>query len=439
MTRFALGAVLQKLTDLGLETLGYLHGLRSQASANPLYDLCQTLLQLKGEAASVVVAGEILAHYQDASDADKLGFFQLLAARFGADPATVQTAIANWQQDQSEAALQALAQACESPRLELLRTLNTSPGGTLALVRMRADLLRLGRNDSACDVVGQDLLRLFRAWFNRGFLELRRIDWSTPALLLEKLIRYESVHAIQGWADLRRRLEKDRRCYAFFHPALPDEPLIFIEAALATGISSNIGALLQQPPPDAAAGAPDTAVFYSINNCQEGLRGVSFGNFLVKQVIEHLAREAPQVTTYATLSPVPGFMRWLQGNTAALALLEPGLRATVQAMLDHGTDDQTLAESTELRKALPQLCARYLLEAKSRNQPADAVARFHLGNGARLERINWLADTSANGLQQAAGLMVNYVYDRKTMARNHVAYQESGEIACAPAVQKLLG
>jgi len=439
MTTFSLGAVLQKLTDLGVETLGYLHGLRSQTNTEPLYDLCQTLLQLKGEAASVVVAGEILGHYQEASDTDKLRFFHLLAARFGADPATVQQAIANWQQDPSEAALQTLAQACESPRLELLRTLNTSPGGTLALVRMRADLQRLGSDDKACAVVGHDLLRLFRAWFNRGFLELRRIDWSTPALVLEKLIRYESVHAIQGWADLRRRLEHDRRCYAFFHPALPDEPLIFIEAALATGISTNISALLQQAPPGADAPAPDTAVFYSINNCQDGLRGVSFGNFLVKQVIEHLAQEAPQVTAYVTLSPVPGFIRWLQGNTAALARLEPALRAAVQAMLDHGPTEDTLTASVDLQKVLPQLCARYLMEAKSRNQPADPVARFHLGNGARLERINWLADTSANGLQQAAGLMVNYVYDRRTMARNHVAYQESGEIACAAAVQKLLG
>jgi len=438
MSTSTLGKLLLKMSDLGLETLNLLQGRRNQNLAETLCELCQTVLQLKGEAASVVLAGEILHHYQGASDADKVHFFSLLYERFGADPEQVQHAVATWQQAQDQSALQALAQACDSPRLELLRNLNTAPGGTLALIGMRADLQGLGGDDKACAVVAHDLLRLFRGWFNRGFLELRDIDWRTPALVLEKLIQYESVHAIQGWPDLRRRLERDRRCYGFFHPALPDEPLIFVEAALTVGISDNIAALLQQAAPDEDQPAPDTAVFYSINNCLAGLRGVSFGNFLIKQVIEHLAAAAPHITRYVTLSPVPGFLRWLGSNPAPLQQLPDLQRAAVESLLVAAPVPEALATSALLQESLPRLCAQYLVEAKSRERPADPVARFHLGNGARLERINWLADSSENGLQQSAGLMVNYIYDRKTLARNHEAYEELGEITCSAAIRKLL-
>lgn len=438
VTTSTLGKLLHKLSDLGLETLNLLQGRRQQDLVETLCELCQTLLQLKGEAASVVLAGEILRDYQNAPDADKMHFFKLLHERFGADPERVQQAVSTWEQTRKQQALQALAQACDTPRLELLRNLNTAPGGTLALINMRDDLQRLGAGDEDCAVVGHDLLRLFRGWFNRGFLELRVIDWRTPALVLEKLIHYESVHAIQGWPDLRRRLERDRRCYGFFHPALPDEPLIFVEAALTVGISDNIAALLQQAAPDEDQPVPDTAVFYSINNCLAGLRGVSFGNFLIKQVIEHLAAEAPHVTRYVTLSPVPGFLRWLRDIPPQLQQSTDTQRAAVEELLSRPLLPETLASSLPLQEILPRLCAQYLVEARSRERPADPVARFHLGNGARLERINWMADGSENGLRQSAGLMVNYVYDRKTLARNHEAYEERGEIACSAAIRKLL-
>jgi len=264
------------------------------------------------------------------------------------------------------------------------------------------------------------------------------IDWKTPAFILEKLIQYESVHEIQGWPDLRRRLEADRRCFGFFHPALPDEPLIFVEAALTHGLSNNIHDLLEQQSPALDAEA-DTAVFYSINNCLDGLRGISFGNFLIKQVIEQLASEAPDIKHYATLSPVPGFMRWLKSVRELDQLLTDVQSEAVQQWLSQQPASDQLSVNVELQSTLSRLCAHYLLNEKSREKPLDPVARFHLGNGARLERINWLADTSANGLKQAAGLMVNYVYDRKTLARNHEAYERQHEVACSSQVRKMLG
>lgn len=445
MNTFSLGNLFQKLSNLGLETLEMLQGKQRQSFIEVTRSLCRTLLQLKGEASSIAIAEEIIRHYQAASEAEKQSFFRYLHADLGTDKPVVEKAIREWQAKPTGQNLQALGSACDPPRLELLRTLNTAPGGTLALIGMREDLLKLPPEDPAFAVVSHDLLRLFRSWFNRGFLVLRRIDWQTPALILEKLIHYESVHAIQGWPDLRRRLESDRGCYGFFHPAIPDVPLIFVEAALTDGLSGNISALLQQEPPRDKEKLPNTAVFYSINNCLHGLRGVSFGNFLIKQVIEQLAVEAPHITQYVTLSPVPGFMRWLatdgkQLMQAANDKSAPSkeTKAAVENLLRKGLSAEALAASAPLQNYLPILCARYLVQAKSRDKPADAVARFHLGNGARLERINWMADASPNGLAQSAGLMVNYVYDRKTLARNHEAYELKNEVAYSAAIKKLL-
>ncbi len=446
MNTFTLSGLFQKLQNLGLETLFQGKAPR-QGFVETIRDLCQTLLQLKGEASSVAIAEEILHHYRGASPEHKQDFFRYLHDELGPDANAVNQAIQDWRSEPSGQNLQALAAACEPPRLELLRTLNTAPGGTMALISMREDLLKLNGSDPAFKVIDEDLLRLFRSWFNRGFLELRRIDWHTPALILEKLIQYESVHEIKGWPDLRRRLARDRGCFGFFHPAIPDVPLIFVEAALTDSMSGNVSALLlQEPPADDAAmdKLPNTAVFYSINNCLQGLRGVSFGNFLIKHVIEHLAVEAPHITQYVTLSPVPGFMKWLKTNWSALAEGDPKTapsaetKAAVEALLAKQLSAEEVAASVPLQNYLPMLCARYLVQAKSRGKPADAVARFHLGNGARLERINWMADASANGIAQAAGLMVNYVYDPRTMARNHEAYEQQNEVSYSPAIKKLL-
>ena len=447
MNTFSFSALLQKFQNLGL-SLDVFKDKPRPSFEEVTHDLCSTLLQLKGEASSVAIAEEIIRHYRGGTLAEKQSFFRYLHDTLGADPARVDSAIRAWQNAQSGRNLQALGAACEPPRIELLRTLNTAPGGTMALIDMREDLLKMPADDPVFGVIDEDLLHLFRAWFNRGFLELRRIDWQTPALILEKLIEYESVHEIQGWDDLRRRLESDRGCFGFFHPAIPDVPLIFVEAALTDGISDNVRALLQQEPPrngHTPDRLPNTAVFYSINNCLQGLRGVSFGNFLIKHVIEHLAVEAPHITQYVTLSPVPGFMRWLKKEWPQLSQNGDGRSATpheakasVDTLLRGELDADMIAASQPLQNTLPALCARYLVLAKSREKPADAVARFHLGNGARLERINWMADASANGIAQSAGLMVNYVYDRKTMARNHEAYEQQNEVAYSLAVRKLL-
>jgi malonyl-CoA decarboxylase len=438
MNAFGMRRLLQKLSSLGLETIERFSGKSALSFHDHVRALCTTLLDLKGEASSVAIAEEILDAYRAASPDDKKAFFHFLYEELGVAHDKVQAGIQRYQQDKTQAAALQLAQACEAPRLELLRTLNTAPGGTMALIDMREELQQLVADDSIFAALDKELLGLFQSWFNRGFLELRRIDWKTPAMILEKLIQYESVHEIKGWPDLRRRLERDRGCFGFFHPAIPDVPLIFVEAALTHGISTNVIELLQQEPPKGEQDAPDTAVFYSINNCLQGLRGVSFGNFLIKQVIEHLSAEAPSIETFVTLSPVPGFMRWLQKSAGSSGLVPGEDAAALKSLLDNQLKPDELRDHAQLLQLLPRLCAHYLVNEKSRSKPLDPVARFHIGNGARLEQINWMADASPNGLRQSAGLMVNYVYDRKQLARNHEAYEQRNEVAHSAGIRKLL-
>jgi len=307
------------------------------------------------------------------------------------------------------------------------------------LVAMRSTILRGIKAHPAWSTIDADLLHLFRSWFNRGFLRLERIDWRTSAMVLEKLIQYEAVHAIQGWRDLRRRLESDRRCFAFFHPQLPDEPLIFIEVALTRGMSAGVQPLLQMDSAIAAAGEADCAIFYSITNCQEGLRGISFGNLLIKQVAEDLKREFPHLKTFATLSPIPGFRRWLASPETRVRLAVGTEGEARRAMLA-GIEQPGwhLGEVPEvLQKNLMRLCAWYLVHAKQGEEPLDPVARFHLGNGAALERLNWLGDTSDSGMARSAGLMVNYVYRLEDVERNHERYFSSHAVVASRAIEKL--
>lgn len=430
--------LLQKLTAMGLETLELLKFHQRQSFSQITTKLCQTILQLKGEASSSAIAEEILRHFQSASDDDKKRFFQYLYANLGADTKRVAKAITHYQATGTQEALQALAIAGEPQRLELFRTLNTAPQGTIALISMREDLYKLMSKENEFNLLDQELLSLFRTWFNRGFLELRRIDWQTPAIILEKLIQYESVHAIKGWTDLRRRLERDRCCYGFFHPAIPDVPLIFVEAALNNTISNNIAALLLQTTPTDLPIKVDTAVFYSINNCLLGLRGVSFGNFLIKKVVEHLTIVQPEIRNFVTLSPVPGFMYWLRSFNNLKTLLSVDEADAVTKLLASNTISKELRSNLLMEKILTRLCAYYLVLVKNQDKPADAVARFHLGNGARLERINWMADSSDNGINQAAGMMVNYVYDKNTLALNHEAYEHQHKVAYSTDIQKYL-
>ena len=329
----------------------------------------------------------------------------------------------------------------ESPRLEFFRRLNLAPGATAEIVAMRRDLI--GTGDPSLAPLDSDLRHLLAAWFNRGFLVLRRIDWHTPATILDKIIAYEAVHAIQGWDDLRRRLDPDdRSCFAFFHPSLVDEPLIFVEVALMGDVPSSIGAVLDEAPKNGELAAePTTAVFYSISNCQEGLRGISFGNFLIKQVVEDLVKERPTLRAFVTLSPVPGFADWLDAalagtDSAGLVSAEERERLAVLSDLGWAASD-AVAES--LKPTLLRLAATYFLHEKAGDgRPLDPVARFHLGNGARLERINWLGDASPKGLKEAHGLMVNYRYDLRDIEKNHEAYANDGTVAASRQVHALL-
>ncbi len=400
--------------------------------------LCHALMSERGEVSGARLARDALAAYQALEGTAAGVFFELLVDEFSPDPEGLARFSDAYRRDPSQANLILLQQAVEPPRQELFRRLNMAPGGTGVLVEMRRQVLRdLGANPQWRGIEA-DLAHLLRSWFNRGFLTLQRIDWRTSALILEKLIEYEAVHEIQGWRDLRRRLAADRRCYAFFHPALPDEPLIFIEVALIRGMSARVQPLLDPDSSVLDAASADCAVFYSITNCQQGLRGVSFGNFLIKQVVEDLGRELPRLKSFATLSPVPGFRGWLAGLAQAPegAPMDAEVGALLAALEVPGWfEDKAL--SSKLQQTLAPLCAHYLLHAKQDQEPADAVARFHLVNGARLERLNWLGDTSATGIRQSAGMMVNYVYRLGSVERNHEAYARDRAIVASRRFQSL--
>jgi malonyl-CoA decarboxylase len=398
--------------------------------------LCEGLLSGRGEASGTVLARDVLDSYRSLDDAGRVEFFEVLARAFGPDRDQVERAIDLWRSGVGGAG-GGLHFASEPRRQELFRRLNRAPGATGALVGMRADLLDLSKDRKDLDSVNRDLVHLLASWFNRGFLVLRKIDWSTPANILEKVIRYEAVHEIHDWDDLRRRIDPvDRRCYAFFHPALNDEPLIFVEVALTEGIPGAIAPLLavdRQPVPIERA---RTAVFYSISNTQRGLAGISFGNFLIKQVVEELRRELPKLDTFVTLSPVPGFMRWIKREK------ELPLNDDDRALLAHLDDDNWIDDAelaARLRAVIEPLAAYYFLKAKNpRGKPVDSVARFHLGNGARLEQINWLGDVSPKGLRESAGIMVNYLYRLDDIEKNHEAYANDDEVVASNAVKKLL-
>jgi malonyl-CoA decarboxylase len=401
-------------------------------SAGRAIALCHALLSERGEVSGARLAKEALASYH-ALDAPALGvFFDLLVKEFSPKPEEVGESADAYHRDPSQPHLIRLQQVVEPPRQELFRRLNMAPGGTGVLVEMRGRLLRELAAKPDWAGIEADLAHLLASWFNRGFLVLQRIDWRTSALILEKLIQYEAVHAIQGWNDLHRRLAADRRCYAFFHPALPDEPLIFIEIALTRGMSASVQPLLEPDSPVVDTQSANCAIFYSITNCQPGLRGVSFGNLLIKQVAEDLGREFPRVKTVATLSPIPGFRYWLDTAIPDTAPLR-----RLMTRLDSPGWHKDAATAEELQRELMRLCAHYLVDAKHGQEPLDSVERFHLGNGARLERINWLGDTSAAGLLRSAGMMVNYVYRLGDVERNHEAYAREHRVVAARQVEKL--
>ena len=405
--------------------------LGTQATAGDPLALCENLLSGKGEATGLAIAERVFDAYGGLDPEGRRTFFRQISERFSVDDAALEKAVEAWRAEGSSAA-RALHFASEPRSQELIRRLNRAPGGTKALVGMRADLLDAVREDETLQPLDIDFQHLLASWFNRGFLELRRIDWSTPAAILEKIIAYEAVHEIAGWEDLRRRVAApDRRLYGFFHPALVDDPLIFVEVALTAAVPDAIQPILTEDREPLEPNKATTATFYSISNCQKGLRNISFGNFLIKQVVEELRREFDGLTTFATLSPVPGLRRWAEQETET----EDGLLANEQRDLvaKLNGDDPEIADDEVL-----SLAAVYLLHAKGRRGGAlDPVARFHLGNGARLERINVAADLSGRGRANAWGMMVNYLYDLKSIEKNHEAYANDGSIAASTAVQRL--
>jgi malonyl-CoA decarboxylase len=405
-------------------------------------DLVKALLSGRGEASGVAIAREIVDRYAKLKEDERTAFFRFLSAHVQPDREGLARAATSYLAAPGPESMHALQKACESPCQEFFRRLNRAPGATAEIVGMRRDLLaRLKANPDLVNV-DRDLRHLLSSWFNRGFLVLRRIDWQTPAVILDKIIQYEAVHEIRGWEDLKRRLDPhDRRCYAFFHPSLVDEPLIFVEVALMRDTPAAIGQVLEEQPKRGEEPAHQTtAVFYSISNCQEGLRGISFGNFLIKQVVEDLVKERPSLKTFVTLSPVPGFARWLEKLTPReREAVFVASDAEALARLTEPNWSQRKAASEQVKAALMPAAAHYFLRAKAADgMPVDPVARFHLGNGARLERINWHGDVSPKGLREGHGLMVNYRYDLGEIETNHEAFENAGIVAAAKAVRTLL-
>jgi malonyl-CoA decarboxylase len=429
--------LLSTISERGRTLLRRARPSTDEQDADGLIELCEALLSGRGEASGTAMAREVLDHYHDLDDHGRLSFFKKLVRDFGPDRDRLAKAIEAWRAQGSDADANGLHSASEPRRQELIRRLNRAPGGTAELVEMRSDLLSLLDGNEDLAALDHDVVHLLGSWFNRGFLVLRRIDWSTPANILEQIIRYEAVHEISDWDDLRRRIDPvDRRCYAFFHPALADAPLIFVEVALTETIPTAIAPLLAVDRRLVPIERARTATFYSISNTQRGLFGISFGNFLIKQVVEELRRELPKLDNFVTLSPVPGFMPWLKQET------EVPLSEEDRALLAH-LDEPKWFENKELaaqlRTVLEPLAAFYFLRARSaKGRVIDSVARFHLGNGARLERVNWLGDLSTKGMRESAGIMVNYLYRLDDIEENHEAYANTGEVVASNSVKKLL-
>ncbi|MEM7254389.1 MAG: malonyl-CoA decarboxylase [Pseudomonadota bacterium] len=444
------------------------------------FDAC--LAAAGGEVSARAQAAELGGIYMSLGPGGRRQFLETLASQYDVDRDEVDAAMGAVQDAENararHGAERRLRRTLVAPRVDILTRFNELNLGVKFLVNLRADLLSMiaadRENSEKLEALDSDLKDLLVAWFDIGLLELKQITWETPAALLEKLIEYEAVHAIRSWDDLKNRLQADRRCYAFFHPSMPDEPLIFVQVALVSGMSNDIRPLLDETLPIAEPLTADSAIFYSISNCQRGLAGVSFGNFLIKRVAGDLSHDLPKLKTFATLSPIPGFRRWLtrdeewqlhptergaiinalsgstdgsDGESSGNATGEPAESNSVERKADRDfltrvlqqpdwPDDQGLASALE--PVLMRLCAHYLTKAKRRgHQAADPVAHFHLSNGARVERVNWLGDRSENGLAQSAGMMVNYRYVLADVDKNHEAYSGAGNIRAVPAVRKL--
>lgn len=435
MSRFSM---LQHLiTNLSERSLGlFAPGATAKPDVSALLEWCDTLLSRKGEASGVAWAQSLLEGFLSLDDQSRLDFYRELAKRYQPDPRDVLQKSKAYTEDQNVETLKQLIIAVEPQRQELFRRLNLAPNGTKTLVALRQGLFQYLKEVPELKSIDNDLRNLFSSWFNRGFLILRRIDWNTPASLLEKIIQYEAVHEINGWDDLRRRVNpSDRRCFAFFHPALGEDPLIFVEVALTRDTPASITEVLDENRQPNGEEKPTTAVFYSISNCQDGLRGVSFGSFLIKQVVSELSKELPSLKRFVTLSPVPGFVKWLRFNSDDTFADRCAAAVEIIDQPDWIKDEEKNAAA---KKLLVPLAAHYLVKVQNKKLPLDPVARFHIGNGSSLDGINWAADTSAQAMQQSAGIMVNYLYDLDKIEVNHEACAEKGIVTASKNVTSLL-
>lgn len=400
--------------------------------------LCQDLVSEGGEASGTAIAREITDRYNGFNPGERLRFFEaLLSPQWLADPNEVLQLAQQYHAHPGPAELARLFPKVEPLRQELFRRINFAPRGIEAIVNMRRDLLALLPEHPTLQPINDDLIHLLSSWFNRGFLTLRRIDWHTPAVVLEKLIAHEAVHEIHGWADLRRRLEKDRRCFAFFHPALSDEPLIFVEVALTRGVAKFIQPLIDVTAQTSDPTKADTAVFYSISNCLDGLRNISFGAFLIKQVVQEIQDETPGLKNFVTLSPAPRFREWLADQKIWRRNL-PDLQTLPHIVASMPKSPKGIAERDSVKETLLRACARYLTEQRPDGRAYDPVAAFHLNNGASIEHINWMGDSSDKALRQSFGIMVNYAYRPMRIERNHEQYVKGGRFAASEEVRALL-
>lgn len=450
--------VIDSIAERGRELLGLDN---TENEGADIHALCQQLLSGAGEASGIALSQEILRHYINMTEEDKLAFYQFLDVSFAPDFDKIKIVMERYQASRSSSDLIALNAVVEAPRQELFRRLNMAPKGTASLVTLRADLLKHLRVHPELKSIDADLKHLLSSWFNRGFLQLSRIDWSSPAEVLEKLINYEAVHEIQGWDDLRRRLMNDRRCFAFFHPAMPNEPLIFVEVALVQGLSNEVSSLIDPNATELDPKQADTAIFYSINNTQAGLRGISFGNFLIKQVLTELTKECPWLKVSSTLSPIPSFKtaidQWLNSEkqtpqftefdkilknntsllTTMLAQLAPEENQSDKTSLLTLLQNNLNGQDTALGTILTELALSFLSFPDNGGKLTDPVAMFHLSNGACLERINTYADMSEHGQATSYGLMVNYLYDLNTVELNHEEFVTKGKIKMSDTLNKL--
>lgn len=423
--------IVKRVADIGGTLLP-----TTQVQKVTLIDQCHALINNTGEATNLARSKQIFEKYADLDEKEKVDFLRQIQNDFGVEKKGFNKALDNWQKSPSEENYRDLHFASEPRSQELLRRLNSAPNGTKKLVNLRQDLIQLSNNKDEFYALEKDFKHLFSSWFNRGFLELERIEWTTSAEILEKVIKYEAVHEIQGWGDLRSRVAaQDRRLYAFFHPSLDNDPLIFVEVALMTQAPVEVGPILfpeEQLSVDDMSLA-NTAIFYSISNCQIGLRGISFGNFLIKQVVEELRREQPQLTRFVTMSPVPGLRKWATQN-AKLSIKQKQLVESLNQL--ETMPDATFREANDT--LLMSIVIEYLLHAKHRNGgPLNSVSRFHLGNGARLERINLWADPSDKGMSNSWGVMVHYEYHLDYIEINHEAFVSQGKICISPWIKRL--